>query len=191
MPVHPCGRFLSSISLQNLHCLFVFYKGCFCCPLSNESKIIENGVHMQKLWGCEFAFGSTPERVRNLRPTGISGPVTRNLRSLISLPFCVCCGAPLYRGPEFPRRWTGVSGPPESPARGPGISGPHFSQPICICVVRLWIGVRSSPGGCPESPAWPESPAPRTGISGLPDDPAGRSLRSLTPESPAWTGSNG
>ena len=132
--------------------------------------------------------GEGPESppYRNLRPYEPESPAP-----LFSPLFCVCCGAPLHRGPEYPRRRTGVSGPPESPARGPGISGPYFSQPICICVVRLWIGVRSLPGGCPESPAWPESPAPRTGISGLPDDPAGRSLRSLTPESPAWTGSNG
>ena len=141
---------------------------------------------MQKLWGFEFAFGSTPELVRSFRPhrslrsqmTGVSGPSFS--LSFVSAVVRFCIGVRSSPGEG-----------PESPARGPGISGPPFSRLLCICVVRLWIGVRSSPGGCPESPAWPESPAPRTGISGLPDDPAGRSLRSLTPESPAWTGSNG
>ena len=53
---------------------------------------------------------------------------TSELQSPLIISYAVFC-LPLYRGPEFPRRWTGVSGPPESPARGPGISGPLFSQP--------------------------------------------------------------
>ena len=123
---------------------------------------------------------------RSLRPKGpgISGPVFFAAKCLLVV-----------------RYWTGVrrypGDGPESPAhrslrsKGPGISGPRFFQLVCIFVVRYWIGVRNTPGECPESPARPESPALWTGISGLPDDPAGRSLRSLTPESPAWTGSNG
>ena len=47
-----------------------------------------------------------------------------------------------------------------------GVSGPSFSLPFVFAVVRFCIGVRSSPGEGPESPAH-------------------RSLRPKDPESPA------
>ena len=125
-------------------------------------------------------FGSCSEMVRSLRS---KGPNTLVLCFLLPNAF-LWCGTGLGSGgtPEMDRSLR---------PKGPGISGPSFSQLVCIFVVRYWIGVRNTPGECPESPARPESPALWTGISGLPDDPAGRGLRSFTPESPAWTGSHG
>ena len=94
-------------------------------------------------------------------------------------------------------RPVGVSGPqdPESPASS------LFSA-LCLFVVRYWIGVRSFTGDSPESPAWPESSAPLDrnlrsapmieSTGGWTESPALAGVSGpLTPESPAWTGSNG
>ena len=129
------------------------------------------------------------------RWSGVSGPPespaqrTRNLRSCVFRCQMPSCGAVLDWGPEVPRRWTGVSGPPESPAhRTRNLRPPDFSQLICIFVVLYWIGVRNTPGECPESPARPESPALWTGISGpaLMIQPSG-----VWPDCPAQTGVSG
>ena len=49
LSVHPCGRFISSISLQNLHCLFAIFKGCICRPLSNKIGFTSFGLQLQKI----------------------------------------------------------------------------------------------------------------------------------------------
>ena len=155
-----------------------------------------------------FLSGSSPEMVRSLRyhrslrpkGPGHSGP-------MFFVAQCSPCGAVLDWGPEVPRRWSGVSGPPESPAKGSGISGPELflcSLPSCgvaldsspeghrkVTGVSGLIGV-SGPSR-PESPVCPDDPkcgAPRMpcpeedrswgGVSGL-----HRSLR------PTYTGVSG
>ena len=55
LPILPCGRFISSISLQSLHCLFAFYKGCFCCPLSNKIGFTSFGHQLQKIRHFRFS----------------------------------------------------------------------------------------------------------------------------------------
>ena len=68
---------------------------------------------------------------------------------------------------DLPRSWSGVSG-------HTGVSGPNdrslrslFFAAVCVCCGAVLLGVRSSPGEGPESPAHrslrpedPESPAP-------------------------------
>ena len=53
LPVHPCGRFHSSIHLNNLPCLvhiFTFCRVSSCRPLSNKIGFTRFGLHLQKLW---------------------------------------------------------------------------------------------------------------------------------------------
>ena len=140
---------------------------------------------MQKLWDFEFAFGSTPELVRSFRPHRSLRPNDRSLRSLFSR--CLLCLLWCLSGlsPEIPRRWSGVSGPTGvSGLRTQNLRPQVFSAVLRLCGAALVL-VRSIPGGCPDSPARPESPAPMTGISGPPRVRLDRSLRSLGPESPA------
>ena len=98
--------------------------------------------------------GTTPERARNLRHTGISGPVTRNLRppvfaAVLCLLWCLS-----GLGPEIPRRWSGVSGPTGvSGLRTRNLRPQVFSAVLRLCGAALVL-VRSIPGGCPETTAW-------------------------------------
>ena len=55
LPVHPCGRFISSTSLQNLHYLFAIFKGCICRPLSNKIGFTQFGLQLQKIRHFRFA----------------------------------------------------------------------------------------------------------------------------------------
>ena len=144
---------------------------------------------MQKLWGFEFACwiypGDGPESPAAPESppqmTGVSGP-------WFSLPFDpavgrYCIGVRRYPGdgPESPAhrslrpqvfsarlRLCGavLDRGPEDPRRGFGVSAPRDRN------------IRPSP--------MTRSTRSLAGMSG-----PGRSLRSLTPESPAWTGSNG
>ena len=66
LPVLSCGRFISAIFLQNLHCLFAIYKGCFCCPLFNKFGFILFGLQLQKL------FFGLRKRAFKLSPFGFT-----------------------------------------------------------------------------------------------------------------------
>ena len=119
LPVHPCGRFLSSNYLQNLLYLFYLYKGCICRPLFNKIGFTRFGLHLQEIWQFRF-YGLDLVR----RWSGVSGP--KDPESPVprfSLPNdLLWCATGLGSGgtPEVVRslRSTGVSGPkdPESPA---------------------------------------------------------------------------
>ena len=85
----------------------------------------------------------------------------------------------------------GLSGPPESPVQRTRKLRPQlFSALLRLCGAVL-VGGPEHPRRVPGVSGLAGVSAPWTGISGPPDDPAHRSLRSLIPETPAWTGYNG
>ena len=134
-------------------------------------------------WICCWIYpGDGPE---SLALAGVSGQRTRSLRPLgFSLPNdLVWCVSGL--GPEVPRRWGGVSGPPESPAQGPGIFGPQFFHRFSAFV---WCGSV----GSPEHPRRVPGVSGLTGLSGHNDRNIRPSTSPARPESPVtWSGVSG
>ena len=155
LSVHSCGRFISSISLQNLHCLFAIFKGCFCRPLSNKIVLRLSDFNCKS-----YSFSGLRKRVFLSFPICLYNIVLDydvSLHNLFVLVVTIPTSPRLSKteficksyGPldlllDLPRRWSGVSGPdrslrpkdPESPAL-------RFS----LLCAKVWCAPVASPEG--------------------------------------------
>ena len=137
--------------------IFSFYRVAFVVLFPTKLDLLDSDFICKSYGSSRFLMDLARRWSGVSGPTGVSGPKDPESPVMcFSLPNAfLWCGTGLGSGgtPEMDRSLR---------PKGPGISSPRFYQVVCVFVVRFWIGVRNTPGECPESPAlW-------TGLSGLP-----------------------